>query len=142
MSGFERDLGLFVIANREDKNIEANSKKIRAYQDLIVDNHHKTKEMKDYAMEVLKYRRELDIAGEIGKWEPPRFPVNGHDLKLAGCPPGKYMSIVLQNLKNVWKQSEFKLSRDELLEKLPHVIENLDYSAIPSKSKKKRKNSR
>ena len=40
-------------------------------------------------------------------WEPPRFPVNGHDLLAAGCPKGRMMSAVTAKLRELWKESDF-----------------------------------
>ncbi len=92
LSRFERDLGLFVIANRGDKihpvlkrsdlrvcifcqrclSFAQTQVKIRPYQFLVVDNHQQHKDCKEWAVETLKYRGDTELASELEQWQPPR----------------------------------------------------------------------
>ena len=142
MSGFERDLGLFVISHRNLlHNDDSVCGKLRPFKDLIVDTKSKQDHARDWACETLKFRREPELARELKTWDIPKFPVTGHHLKDAGCPPGKLMSVVLTELRSAWKKSDFQMSPEELMDKLSDIVKNLDMSKVPSKSKKQRKNS-
>ena len=68
----------------------------------------------------------MDLAKEFSTWEMPRFGVTGNHLKDAGCPPGKIMSIVLGKLKETWKDSDFEISLEELLDEIPKVLDSID----------------
>ena len=59
------------------------------------------------------------------------------DLKDHGCTPGKTFSIILEILKNRWKESEFTMSNENLLELLPLVIEEATLVQKNRKSKKR-----
>ena len=78
----------------------------------------------------------------IEAWEPPKFPVNGHDLMEAGCPKGRMMSAVTTKLREIWKDSDFLAGRESLLSELPRVLDEMDdvtVAASPKMSKKERK---
>lgn len=49
------------------------------------------------------------------KWEAPLFPLNGDDLKAYGVKPGKLMGATLKRLEEVWEESDYALSREDLL---------------------------
>jgi len=48
-------------------------------------------------------------------WRPPRFPVRGRDLRQAGLPPGPALGRHLGELERRWIESDFTLSKVELL---------------------------
>jgi len=52
------------------------------------------------------------------RWDIPRFPVNGHDMKGAGFAAGPEMGLVLKRLEDWWAASDFKPSKDELLSRI------------------------
>tara|TARA_R110002074_G_scaffold185040_1_gene350423 strand:+ start:342 stop:1499 length:1158 start_codon:yes stop_codon:yes gene_type:complete len=45
----------------------------------------------------------------------PEFPITGADLIAKGMKPGPEMGATIAKLKNAWKQSNFKATKDELL---------------------------
>jgi len=140
LSGLERDLMLFVIQHRLETRESDHI--LRHYQWLAVDSKFKTADTRLYIDQVLKYRGELDLASQFSGWEIPRFPVTGNHLKEAGCPPGKIMSVVLDLLKQQWKESDFQMGMEILVEKIPAVLDSLDPETIEklsSKGPKKRK---
>jgi tRNA nucleotidyltransferase (CCA-adding enzyme) len=55
------------------------------------------------------------IAKQIINWKAPIFPINGADMQSIGVKPGPQMGVMLKTLKNKWKKSRYKLSKDELL---------------------------
>ena len=60
-----------------------------------------------------KYQENLEFADNL---ELEKFPISGNDLKIKGITDGIEIGKVLKDLKSKWYQSEYKLSREELLE--------------------------
>ena len=50
-------------------------------------------------------------------WIPPEFPLSGEDLKKRGMKEGKAMGQELARLEALWEQSDYMLSKDELMVK-------------------------
>lgn len=51
----------------------------------------------------------------IRAWQPMLFPVGGQDLMAAGLPSGPKMGLQLQRLERIWVDSNFTLTRADLL---------------------------
>jgi len=136
LSGLERDLCLFVVSNREDI---PHPTPIRPYQFMAVDSKAKPQDTRLFIDQVLKYRGSTDLADKFSAWEMPRFGVTGNHLKEAGCPQGKIMSVVLGKLKDVWKESDFEISVDELLKHIPQVLDSIDPKQLVDASQGKKK---
>lgn len=119
-SGIERDLGLFVINNRGKLS------DLKRCKNQLVDSKAKPQDCKVWIEEVLKYENNLALLEEFSKWEPPKFPVGGNDLKEAGCPQGKMFSAILQKMKETWKESDFTLGKEELMVDLPKILDDLE----------------
>ena len=51
-------------------------------------------------------------------WQHPEFPVAGRHLKKRGLAPGPELGRELARLEDIWVDSDFTLSRDDLLAKL------------------------
>ena len=69
--------------------------------------------------------------------------MTGTHLKEAGCPPGKIMSVVLDRLKQVWKESGFEAEAATLMVELPAVLDSINPAQLqqaPSNKYKKRRN--
>lgn len=88
-------------------------------------------------LELLKYNEHHDLHTKLKEWSIPRFPLNGQTLLANGCPPGKDMGVVQAKLRDMWKESSFALSPDELLERLPDVVKEV-VKAKPSPPKKRK----
>lgn len=69
------------------------------------------------------------------EWEPPKFPINGYDLVDKNIPKGPVYQGVLQELKQSWKLSMFTKTKEDLLEKLDDVIDEVT-AKVPAKKKK------
>lgn len=65
--------------------------------------------------ELLKYQGEQKLLAELSKWSIPRFPISGHDLRRMGITSGKEIGSTLQELRDVWKKSRYRMEKDELL---------------------------
>ncbi len=64
------------------------------------------------------YRRLLD---EALRWQAPRLPVSGRDLRSIGMEPGEAMGRMLAKLEEAWIASDFSLDRQELLARAPSL---------------------
>ena len=58
------------------------------------------------------------IYGLPDRWTPPALPVKGEHLLAKGCKAGPALGKKLRELEAAWIASGFKLSRDELLQRL------------------------
>jgi len=104
-----------------------------------VDAKSKPRDTRQFIEEVLRYRGQLDLLEQFQQWEAPRFPVNGHHLKEAGCAQGRLMSLVMDKLRDEWKRADFDIELDKLLDKIPEVMDGVDVAQFETKKKKRKK---
>ena len=71
-----------------------------------------------YVSEVLKYRGESELLVEFKSWDIAKFPVTGKDLLAAGVPKGKGFGAVMDEVRQWWMDSNFTLTKEQLLERL------------------------
>lgn len=65
--------------------------------------------------ELLKYQGEEHFLKEMQEWSVPTFPLSGHDIRKMGISSGKEIGIVLQQLREHWKKSGYRMDKEELL---------------------------
>lgn len=70
---------------------------------------------KDYAVELAAAHGLGDIHTLIKEWEVPVFPVAGRDLIDQGVQPGPDMGKLLKTLERQWKDSDYRLSKQDLI---------------------------
>ena len=58
------------------------------------------------------------VFNRLHDWQPPVFPLRGADLKASGMTTGEAMGAALDRLEDLWVESHFTLSRDDLLARL------------------------
>ena len=134
LSCIERDLGLFVAANR---NLEPHpTLPLQPYQWLAVDSKAKMQDTFLFVEQLLLYRGEAELAEQFKQWEMPRFPVKGDQLKQAGCPPGRLMSVVMTKLKTMWKEANFEMSTEELVKAIPAILDSIDPAELDREASK------
>lgn len=121
LSAFERELGLFVVEHRGPK---LHPKPLMPFQQLVLKSKSKPLDTKKMAIEVLKYNNSPYLE-EFEKWDIPKFPVNGNMLKEHGVESGRFMGLVMTELKHYWANNDFNLSTEELLKQIPQVLELL-----------------
>ncbi len=120
MSGFERDLGIYVINNRGLAPEVGNLKHWQ--KNLLFIKKKRPEDLREWIVQTLVYDGDkAEILERFRGWEPPRFPVTGSDLKEAGLPPGEAIGFCLTKLKELWLDSDYKLTKEEMLLK-----DNLD----------------
>ena len=68
-------------------------------------------------------RYDIEAFNEVqAGWKPINFPLSGQDIMDAGIEAGKQIGETLNSLKNEWKNSDYTLTRNELLKKLNERI--------------------
>ncbi|XP_046402301.1 CCA tRNA nucleotidyltransferase 1, mitochondrial [Ischnura elegans] len=134
LSAYERDLGIFIVNNRD---IKEQSNPLRQYQTLLALSKFKQNDVREWIRELLKYKGNIPTLEEFDQWKLPKFPINGNILLEKGVPGGKKMGPVLTKLKEYWIENDFKTSPEELMEKLPEVMNELDLNFNPNPVKKK-----
>ncbi|KAJ8714078.1 hypothetical protein PYW08_007698 [Mythimna loreyi] len=121
-SCYDRDLAYFLVEHRGDK---IDSRPLLPYEKLVLNTKIKQKDAIEYVKEVLKYRGDA-LLKQFNEWEVPRFPISGKILKDAGVPPGKMYSPIINKLKEIWIENEYKQSQEELLQHIPNIIEEFE----------------
>ena len=97
------------------------------YGKLDIPNYDYTKHCKDlivdgsptsHVLEVMLYlERSMEEVTLLENWECPVFPVTGHDLLKLNL-TGKQLAVVKEKLRQVWKESYYCTSKEELLSKV------------------------
>lgn len=128
LSCVERDLGLFIVQNRNLEQDDA--RPLRPYQWLAVDSRAKAADTRTFISQLMLYRGEAELLAPFQEWEVPRFPVKGDQLKEAGCPPGRLMSVVIARLRALWKEGDFLTPVEELVAEVPAILETIDLAEL------------
>ena len=112
MSNEERELGLLIVSHRDDS---FGTEPFEHCQDLVCDSRDPPMRQKRYLCELLKYLDLRSTLEQVVDWTPPRFPVRGDQVLLAGVPKGRSVGKVLTFLQQKWKETRYKLDAEELL---------------------------
>ena len=104
MSNEETQLLRFLIQNKK------NSLSKDGAIDLIHDGYSK-----EMVLHLINLQGKKALDDVIRNYDAPIFPVQGKDLLAKGMKPGVEVGNTLAQLKDKWKASGYKLSRDELL---------------------------
>lgn len=128
----ELQLGSFIVTHRRDS---FDNDSLRYCQFLFFDSPGETKKLKPRICELLKYRGENKLMSDFIDWDPPKFPINGYDLVDKNIPKGPVYQGVLHELRQIWKSSMFTQTKEELLENLDEIIEDVT-AKVPAKKRK------
>ena len=112
MSNKEKKLAIVIVTQRTlySKIDIPNYDYIKHCKDLIVDGMPGT-----HVLEVMLYlERSTEEVNQLENWECPVFPVTGYDLLKLNL-KGKQLAVVKDKLKQVWKDSYYGTSKEELL---------------------------
>lgn len=77
---------------------------------LVIDGVDKSK-----IINLLKIQNNNELINYIDKFEIPQFPITGKDLIQHGMTPGPNLGATLNKLKDLWKQNNYDISADDLL---------------------------
>lgn len=133
-SAYERDLMYFIAANRDQMSSVDN---LIPFQQMCIQTIGKPSDQRHYVEELLKYLGKVESYEKLKSWEIPYFPVNGNLVKENGCPPGKWIGVVITKLKHMWAANEFKSTQDELMKHLPDILKDLNIEDGKVKKKSK-----
>lgn len=73
-------------------------------------------------LELLKFNGHRELVAQLLAWPIPVYPLSGQLLRANGCPGGIEMGLVQRKLRDQWKDSQFELTHEQLLERLPAAI--------------------
>ncbi|KAK5648244.1 hypothetical protein RI129_003136 [Pyrocoelia pectoralis] len=118
LSTYERDLALFVVEHRQPK---IHSKPLFPYQQLMVKTKNKISHVSEWIIEVLKYNNSPYLE-EFQNWKLPKFPVTGNMLKEKGVDSGRFMGLVMNELRIVWAEDNFNPDAEDLLKNVPKIV--------------------
>lgn len=59
----------------------------------------------------------------IDSWKPPKLPLDGHHVKLAGVPDGPHIGEVLREVEEWWIDSDFTADEYSLIERMKAVVQ-------------------
>lgn len=99
----------------------------------------KKSDLKSFIEQLLIYHNRRDLYKGLTSWEIPQFPVSGPQLKDQGCPAGKSMGTVMNALREIWAQDEFKATAEDLLKHVPDILEKMKGNGSPPRAVKKQK---
>ncbi|KAK6180846.1 hypothetical protein SNE40_008824 [Patella caerulea] len=121
LSKEEIRLALFIIDKRSQDFEE--SVPLKYFSDLIVDA--KEPKMKERILELIKYKGDTALLRTISEWSPPKFPITGHDLTQKNVPKGPIFAKTLNELRNIWKEKNYQITKEELLLELDRIVKQL-----------------
>ncbi|XP_071453957.1 CCA tRNA nucleotidyltransferase 1, mitochondrial [Hetaerina americana] len=134
LSSYERDLGLFIVNYRD---LKEQSNPLRQYQTMLVVTKFKQNDVREWIKELLKYKGNIPTLEEFDQWKLPKFPIGGNMLIEKGAPGGKKLGPIVSKLKEYWIESDFQSTKEELLEQLPQVINELEMNLNTLSEKEK-----
>ena len=106
----ERNLGFFIISNKDIKHNE------KSLKDLLVDN------INPIMVNELSKIFDIDLTG----WDIPKFPVSGDDvMNKWGIPACPEVGQIMKTLKTDWKESGYTLTKEELFDNQLKVLQIL-----------------
>ncbi|KAL7636928.1 UNVERIFIED_CONTAM: hypothetical protein RMT77_012686 [Armadillidium vulgare] len=116
-SNKEKEILLFIIKHRKSFN---NIQSLKDIQDILVNLVYIDKKKRELVLELSKqallYVGRSDLLNEVNGHFIPNFPIKGG--LLADKIPKNQIQKELKRLFEIWKESEYKLTADELLIKV------------------------
>lgn len=138
LSNSDRDLALFLIQHREYEPCE---KSLKPYQQLVLLQQMKRYDVcQEYVKELLRYRGAMQLLDEFEQWTIPKFPIGGSML-MKHVPMQKMIGSVLTELKKIWIDADFKLTNEQLMERIPSIVSEAEekYQTLAKERSKKLK---
>nr|XP_031831735.1 CCA tRNA nucleotidyltransferase 1, mitochondrial isoform X2 [Nomia melanderi] len=121
LSSFERDLAIFLTSSNKYKP----SENLKNYESIFIHWKGNKTNCKVYICELLKCKQLFDLAEQFDKVIIPRFPISGHTLR-QNIKNGKKIGMVLKELKDIWLDSNFKMTEEKLLQEVPRIIGEIE----------------
>lgn len=121
-SKLETDSGLFILSNRKLPESQTTLKKMKRI--LALTSKMSVECLSSYMKEYLRYSGRFDDLKELSEWPIPVFPVRGQSLMAKVSKP-RYIGDAIQELKEIWADSDFKMTEGELLLRADEVLEKV-----------------
>ncbi|XP_068745280.1 CCA tRNA nucleotidyltransferase 1, mitochondrial-like [Montipora capricornis] len=123
LSNAEKAIGKFTTEHRKPKEKEHS---LKPYQDMLVSvpSAQMKNLLKSHIVELLHYQGQHELAEQINTWNIPVFPITGGHLKKLGLKPGPEFGKRLGKLKELWKDSYFTISEEDLLDKAKSMLKD------------------
>lgn len=118
MSNYDREMFDFLIRHKGE-NINP-----KQAQDMIIKGASQ-----DHLLAWANMHGKNDVYDAVQGFEQPDFPINGKDLLARGHVAGPNLGKMIADLKDEWMKSNYKLSKEDLLNKVP-VKENTVLEAV------------
>ena len=100
--------------------------RLKPYKDLLLDLLIGDPTAREKVLELLKYQHYLDQLQTFADWTIPRFPITGDMLAAKGIRQGPTYKLILNELRETWKQSHYQDDKNRLLDEvLPVVLEKV-----------------
>lgn len=132
LSNLELMILVYIVNFRERWTKIPQSDALAHFQREYLLSHEAPNKIQSVLTEMMRYLAyDFDLLAQWYAWEPPRFPVSGHDLRDKWFVPYRDMRHYLSALRRQWVDSDYKLNADDLLsdenrvvvEKLAHEAE-------------------
>ncbi|KAF8569674.1 hypothetical protein P879_05896 [Paragonimus westermani] len=116
LSNFELMILLYIIKHREQCANLQMPNVLQHYQRELLLSKEAPNKIRPVITEMLSYIVcDPDLLVRWSAWEPPRFPVNGHELLARWSLPPRAVGTHLAVLRQQWVDSDCSLTSDELL---------------------------
>lgn len=67
-----------------------------------------------------------DVLDFANTWQIPRFPIYGNDVIAMGVKEGRKIGQILTELEAYWERHGYFLTREELMKRLKHLVEEVE----------------
>ena len=118
ISNYDREMFDFLIKHKGE-NINP-----KQAQDMIINGASQ-----DHLLAWANMHGKNDVYDAVHGFEQPDFPINGKDLLARGYVAGPNLGKMIADLKDEWMKSNYKLSKEDLLNKVP-VKETIVLEAV------------
>ncbi|KAJ8313260.1 hypothetical protein KUTeg_009177 [Tegillarca granosa] len=134
LSNHELSIILFVVDHRDEP---MGDNPLKFCQHLSIDTSGKDGKRTERICELIKYKGDSELLKQYSSWEQPKFPVSGNDLISRGMIRGPVFAKTLTKLRDIWKESDFVKTREELVEEIEDIAKQMA-AEVPVKKKKKK----
>lgn len=116
LSNLERD-SIYYIVDKRNEQLD-----IKHFEKELAQVHKPDRAQTLTKIKILLVcQGKLDLISHLDQWQIPDFPITGTSVKQATKEkkiPVKYIRLLLETLKVDWAESDFKLTEEELIQRL------------------------
>ncbi|XP_014205866.1 CCA tRNA nucleotidyltransferase 1, mitochondrial [Copidosoma floridanum] len=135
-SNIDRNIALFIVENRDDDLL--GDRPLKKYQSHVLKTIDSIRDLREMICEFLRYKGALKLLEEFEKWDSS-FPVSGSMLKPYLGNKNQLIGIIISKLKDIWVDSDFQMTGEELLKYVPEMVEDAETEFQENLNKRKQK---